>query len=238
MTAFTKVALIGMGKMGQAIDALAPSRGVEIVARITRSSATSIDQESLAGADVAIEFTEPESAVANATAALRAGCPTVLGTTGWGDRLGELRDAVERTGVPLLWSPNFSLGVQLLLRLARVAGQLVDDTDRFAPLLVETHHRAKRDAPSGTALAIADAYRSARGHDLPIESLRVGSVPGTHELLLDAEFETIRISHEARDRRVFADGALTAAQWLAHGRAAQLYSMQDLLASSGPVSER
>ena len=227
-----RVALIGLGKMGRAIAELAPARGAEIVGRIDRAHA--VTRETLGGADVAIEFTEPAAAPGNVRACLAAGCPVVVGTTGWLDALPEVEREVAARGGRLVWAANFSPGVNLFLRLAAEAGSLFHAAD-FGAAIVETHHAAKKDAPSGTGLALARAAGGPLGREIPITSVRVGHVPGTHELTFDAPFEQVRLVHEARDRRVFADGALAAARWLAAPRDAGVYTMQDVLAH--PVQE-
>jgi len=234
-----RVALVGMGRMGQALDALAVHRGCEVVAQFdARGMAGALDVAALRGAEVAIEFTTPESAVRNTERLLELGCPVVIGTTGWTAGRDRLEAAVVRTGCAALWSPNFSIGVQLFLALLEAAAPLVRETTGFDAHLVETHHAAKQDAPSGTALAMGERLEAGLGRAVPITSVRVGSVPGTHELILDAPFEQIRFSHEARDRRVFADGALRAARWLAAGRSPALYTMRDLLGSTGGLLGR
>lgn len=227
-----RVALIGMGRMGHAIDALAADRACTIVARIgSAAMSAGLTRDALNGAQVAIEFTQPEVAVDNAVACLRAGCPVVIGTTGWASRSAELERAVESTNVAALWSPNFSIGVQLFLSIAEDAARRLRQLTAFETHVVETHHSAKKDAPSGTGIAIADRLAAGLGHAVPISSVRVGSVPGTHEIIIDAPFEQIRLTHEARDRRVFADGALTAARWLAGVSEPGLYTMQHMLAT-------
>jgi 4-hydroxy-tetrahydrodipicolinate reductase len=133
----------------------------------------------------------------------------------------------------MLWSPNFSVGVQLFLAIAEEAGRRLRDLSGFDLHLVETHHTAKLDAPSGTALAIAERIRAGLGRDVPITSVRVGAVPGTHDVVIDGAFEQLRVVHEARDRRVFADGALTAARWLAGRSGGAVYTMRDVLALNG-----
>lgn len=234
----TRIALIGMGRMGRALDALAPERGLEIVARLdAREMQRGLQLADLAGADVAIEFTRPESAVDNACACLQLRCPVVIGTTGWGQRRTELDTAVLATGTPALWSPNFSLGVQLFMAFVEDAARRLRAIPQFDAHLIETHHTAKLDAPSGTALALGERLGAGLGTTVPITSVRVGSVPGTHEVVFDAPFEQIRLVHEARDRRVFADGALAAAQWLAGGRSPALYTMQDMLQTTPHVPE-
>jgi 4-hydroxy-tetrahydrodipicolinate reductase len=226
-----RVALIGMGRMGRAIDALAQEHGCAVVARLDRGlvARDGITRETLAGADVAIEFSVPDAALGNAEACLRAHVPVVIGTTGWLDAIDALHATLRDTGGRALWAPNFSPGVQLMLALGEVAGRLFRHAPSFDAHLVETHHTAKRDAPSGTAIAVQARTERTLGRTVPITSIRAGSVPGTHELLLDAPFESLTITHVARDRRVFADGALTAARWLATSTRPGLYSMRDVL---------
>jgi 4-hydroxy-tetrahydrodipicolinate reductase len=238
-TAPLRVALIGMGRMGRAIDALAEERGVTIVARLGAAEmGRGLTRDALAGAAVAIEFTGPEHAVRNATACLALSCPVVVGTTGWGAGKNELEEAVRTNRCAALWSPNFSLGVQLFLAIVAAAAKQVGGLPGFHTHIVETHHAAKLDAPSGTGIAIQEQLALGLGKDVDISSVRVGSVPGTHEVIIDAPFEQIRLTHEARDRRLFADGALVAARWLATQQAPALYTMRDVLrASTGEVRE-
>lgn len=230
MTA-VRVALIGMGRMGRAIDALAAEHDCTIVARLdrVRVAREGITRDSLGGADVAIEFSVPDAALENASACLRAGVPVVIGTTGWLDQLEALQGTLRETNQRALWAPNFSPGVQLMLALVEVAGRLFRHAPSFDAHLVETHHTAKLDAPSGTAIAVQARTERALGRAVPVTSIRAGSVPGTHELLLDAPFESVSITHTARDRRVFADGALAAARWLAATSRPGLHSMRDVL---------
>ena len=168
--------------------------------------------------------------MSNTEALLALGCPVVLGTTGWREPRARIDAAVQAAQVPVFCSPNFSVGVQLLLAIAEEAGRRLGELSGFDVHLVETHHTAKLDAPSGTAIAIADRMTGGLGQAVPISSVRVGSVPGTHEVIIDGAFEQIRLIHEARDRRVFADGAITAARWLAGRRGGAVYTMQDMLA--------
>lgn len=225
-----RVALVGMGRMGRALDALAEERGLSVVSRIgSAQTARGLTRDDLAGAHVAIEFTQPESTVKNAVALLALGCPVVIGTTGWSQHQAVLDHAIQQHQCAALFSPNYSIGVQLFLAFAEEAARRARSVPSFDAHIVETHHAAKKDAPSGTGMAIAERVEAGLGRPVPVSSVRVGSVPGTHEVIFDAPFEQIRLVHEARDRRVFADGALTAARWLAAGRAPALYSMQDVL---------
>ncbi|HEY0970583.1 MAG TPA: dihydrodipicolinate reductase C-terminal domain-containing protein [Gemmatimonadales bacterium] len=234
-----RVAIIGTGRMGRAVRQLADERGWPVVAGIGREGnegGRAITAERLADADVAIEFTTPDAAPSNVRACLRAGIPVVTGTTGW---LAE-REAVEReaheAGGALFVAPNFSLGVNLFWRVAERAAALASSLAQFDAAIIETHHAAKKDAPSGTALELQRRTEAALGRPVPTTSVRLGHVPGTHELLLDAPFEQLRVEHVARDRRVFAEGALLAAAWLARavrdGRRGT-FTMDDLLEETG-----
>ena len=224
------IAIIGDGKMGQAIRELAEAKRWKVAALIgERESAggSGITRATLGDADVALEFTEPKAAVANITAALRAGIPVVAGTTGWYDQLPAVTKVANEAGTALLWAPNFSLGVNVMIELARYAGTLMRALEEFDAHIVETHHSKKKDAPSGTAVAIATAASEGLKRAIPTTSVRTGSVPGTHELIFDGSYEQVALSHVARDRRVFAEGALTAADWLVGKRG--VFTMRDVL---------
>jgi len=225
-----RIAVIGDGKMGQAIRQLAVEKGWKVTAIVgERESAggKGITASALGDPEVAVEFTQPDAAVANVVASLRSGVPVVVGTTGWYDSLPEVMRIAKETGTSLLWSPNFSLGVNVLIELARYAGTLMRTLEDFDAHIVETHHTKKKDAPSGTAIAIAKAASDALERPIPTTSVRTGSVPGTHEVVFDGTFEQLLLRHEARDRRVFAEGALKAADWLIGKRG--VFTMRDVL---------
>lgn len=228
------VALVGMGKMGRALAALAPERGFRVVAELdpARGDYAGITRDALRGAEVAIEFTTPDAAPANARACAAAGCPVVVGTTGWYAQLPAVAADVERAGGAILTAPNFSVGVAVFDRVVAEAARLFAQLEGFDAHLVETHHAAKKDAPSGTAGALAKTVSTALGRNVPVTSIRTGHVPGTHVVVFDAPFEQVRLVHEARDRRVFAEGALVAARWLVGRRGA--FTMADVL-SGGPA---
>ncbi len=223
-----RVALMGYGKMGRSIRQLAVERGWTVTGVVERDKG---GLNALGGADVAIEFTAPGAAIGNIRAALDAGCPIVVGTTGWYDELPAIQDEVEKARGAMLWAPNFALGAAIFRRIVEDAARRLAAITEMDAHLVETHHAAKRDAPSGTARALAESGQAALGRNIPITSVRVGSVPGTHELLFDAPFEQIRLEHVVRDRRVFAAGALHAAEWLIgkHG----VFTLDDVLATDG-----
>jgi 4-hydroxy-tetrahydrodipicolinate reductase len=164
--------------------------------------------------------------VPNIMACIHEGVPVVVGTTGWYSSLPLITEAVDEEGGSLLWAPNFSVGVAAFIELAKEAARIVSRSG-FSAALVETHHSAKKDAPSGTALSIVQAMEGQLEKEIPVTSIRTGSVPGTHELIFDAPFEQIVMRHEARDRRVFADGALRAADWLRGKKG--VFTMRDVL---------
>lgn len=225
-----RLAVIGTGKMGRLVAQLAAERGHVVVAQIgsaENEGGRAITAASLGGAQVAVEFTAPQAAAANVRACLAAGCPVVTGTTGWDDELERVAAEARERGGALLAAANFSVGANVLMRLAEDAGRLVRRFAEFDAHLVETHHAKKKDAPSGTAIAVERAAARALGRDVPVTSVRTGSVPGTHELIFDAPFEQLRLVHDARDRRVFADGALAAARWLVGKRG--VFTMSDVL---------
>ena len=224
-----RLAIVGLGKMGRTIEQLAPERGFDVVARIDPNGgdAPHVSREALRDAEVAVEFSTPSAAVENVTAAVRAGCPIVVGTTGWYDERARVERLVTEAGGALLVAPNFSIGVAAFAEIVTAAVRALKAAPGFDVHLVETHHTAKKDAPSGTAANLARLAAAELGRDIPITSVRTGSVPGTHEFVFDAPFEQIRVEHVARDRRVFADGALLAAKWLIGKRG--VFTMQDVL---------
>lgn len=223
------IAIIGDGKMGRTIAQMVQERGWHLTAMLAaehNKDGVGITRRALGDPDVAIEFTEPASAVANIMACIHEGVPVVVGTTGWYDALPSIAATANEEGASLLWAPNFSIGVTLFVELARDAARVMANSG-FAAAMVETHHSAKKDKPSGTALAIVNAMEEPLGMRIPVTSVRTGSVPGTHEIIFDSQFEQIVMRHEARDRRVFADGALRAAEWLRGKKG--VFTMRDVL---------
>lgn len=230
MTNQPHVAIIGDGKMGRTIAQMVQERGWTVCAMLDSThnrDGRGISRRSLGDPDVAIEFTTPDAAVSNIMACVADKIPVVVGTTGWYESLPMVSEQVKAAGSALLWAANFSVGVNLFVELTRRAAELMSSAPEFSGHLLETHHSAKKDAPSGTALAIVDAMEKPLGKRIPVTSVRTGSVPGTHELIFDSTYEQMSLRHEARDRRVFADGSLRAAQWLIgkHG----VFTMRDVL---------
>jgi 4-hydroxy-tetrahydrodipicolinate reductase len=213
-----RLALIGRGRMARAVERLAVERGHTIATVIgsgENAAAAAITAERMAGIELAIEFTRPDAAFANLAALARLRIPTVTGTTGWLDQLPDLSRLVAEHRSALLYAANFSVGVQLFLRAAMQLARTMRGRDIFDGFVSESHHAAKHDAPSGTALALATALRrSDAERSYPVSSLRGGHDVGTHRVTYDAPFETIQLEHQARNRDVFAAGALAAAEWL------------------------
>jgi 4-hydroxy-tetrahydrodipicolinate reductase len=223
-----RLAILGLGKMGREVEGVAKERGVEVVARLDVAEVRdrSAAKAALGRAQVAVEFTTPDAAVSNIDLCLEAGVPIVVGTTGWYDQLDRVRARVEKYDGALLFAPNFSLGVALVKALCVRAGQLLRGMEGFDVHISETHHAQKKDAPSGTALLLRDALGEA-GRDVHITSVRTGNVPGHHEVAIDSAYESIVVSHDARNRRIFADGALRAALWLRGRRG--VFTMDDVV---------
>ena len=212
----TRIAILGDGRMGQLVAALAREAGDQVVAHLGPAETMQrLTRERLGEPEVVIEFTVPHAAARLVRECLDAGVPVVSGTTGWDSERIALEAHAVASGGTVLWSPNFALGVQLFAKVvADAARRFAHPAAGFDAHLVETHHVKKLDAPSGTAKLLAQHAERASDRAMPITSVRVGQVPGTHEVVFDAAFEQVRLVHEARDRRVFAAGALTVARWL------------------------
>jgi 4-hydroxy-tetrahydrodipicolinate reductase len=225
-----QIAIIGDGKMGRTIAQMVQERGWAVCSMLDSKHnrhGMGITKRSLGDPDVAIEFTRPDAAFDNISACIEAHVPVVVGTTGWYESLPAVTELANSAGGTVLWAANFAVGVNLFVELTRRAGELMGLAPEFAAALIETHHSAKKDAPSGTALAIVNAMEKGLGKRIPVTSVRTGSVPGTHEVIFDSTYEQMSLRHEARDRRVFADGALRAAQWLIGKQG--VFTMRDVL---------
>lgn len=207
-----RAAIVGHGRMGRLIEAELLARGHEVLARLSRSD----DPSSLAGqrTDLAFEFTLADAAPAVLGKLAAARVPTISGSTGWKDEA-RIAALFQDTQTPYLHAANFSLGVQLVLRLAEWLGAAARNLPAFDPAIVERHHTRKKDAPSGTARELAQRYAIGAGRGPAIVSLRQGGQPGEHQLILDGPEESIEIVHRARSPRIFAQGAVLAGEWLA-----------------------
>ncbi|MBI3210066.1 MAG: dihydrodipicolinate reductase [Candidatus Solibacter usitatus] len=228
-----KLALVGYGKMGKMIDQLAPEYGLETVLRLdefNNADSTGMTTENFSGVDVAIEFSTPHAVVGNIRDLTRLGVSTVVGTTGWGAELEAVRKLVDAAGIGFVWSPNFSIGVNVFNRVVAEAARLLANEPSYGAWAWEIHHNTKKDAPSGTLLQLVESMKNA-GYDRIIDasSNRAGSHPGTHEIGFDSAADTITLRHAARSREGFARGALKAAQWLAEGKRKGFYSFSEVL---------
>ena len=222
----TALLVVGRGRMGRLVEALAPEHGFEVVGAIDREA--SAHPESWPDAEVAIDFSLGDAVPGNLPRLAGRGVNVVVGATGWQDTAGALRRQVEASGIGVVAAPNFAVGVNLFIALVERAAELWKGQPAFGAWLHELHHAAKRDAPSGTALALEAALRQ-HGYDRPVDvsSTRAGFFPGTHTIGFDAAAETITLTHTTRDRAVFARGALQAARWLRGRRG--WFTMRDVL---------
>ncbi|MBX2877211.1 MAG: 4-hydroxy-tetrahydrodipicolinate reductase [Saprospiraceae bacterium] len=235
-----KIALIGYGKMGKTIDQLAQAAGHQVVARIDVGNQGDLSAESLTSADVAIEFTRPESAFNNIVTCLENGVPVVSGTTGWLDRLEEAKQLVEKYQGGLFYASNYSIGVNIFFAINKQLAKLMKRYDQYGISMEEIHHTQKLDAPSGTAITLAEgilgelSYKkswvnepSQQDEELPIISKRIDKVPGTHTIRYNSPIDNITITHTAHSREGFARGALAAAEWMVGKQG--FYGMEDML---------
>ncbi len=223
-----KIALIGYGKMGRAIEQIALRRGHEIVAVIDIDNPDDFDTDAFRNADVAIEFTTPASAFDNYLKAFAQGVKVVSGSTGWTDRIGEIETLCREKGATFFWTSNFSIGVNIFFALNKYLAAMMDGFPQYHPEMEEIHHIHKLDHPSGTAVSLADGIMDENSRvtgwtedenpgerQLLIRHQRIGEVPGTHIVKWDSDVDSITITHQAKNRLGFAEGAVTAAEWVA-----------------------
>ena len=212
--------ILGVGKTGKLVASVASEYGhsVHVLDATENKNAAALTAPFVAGFDVVIDFTTPEAVLANMRACLANGAKMVVGTTGWYGKLPDMKQLAERRGASLLYGSNFSVGVQIMLQLAReVAVALKPAGYTFS--ISETHHSTKLDAPSGTALTLRDTVRLAAGmDDVPIESVRHGEAVGLHVLEASGAGDKIILTHESHSRRPYAEGAVRAAEWLANNK--------------------
>ncbi|MGO9274508.1 MAG: 4-hydroxy-tetrahydrodipicolinate reductase [Terriglobia bacterium] len=234
------LALLGYGKMGRAIADLGPARGFQVrltLDEYSNADGAGINAQAFEGVDVAIDFTAPTEVVGNVRRVAALGRNLVVGTTGWFDRLDEVRRIVEQAGVGMVYAANFSIGVQLFYRVARAAAEAFRAFPMYSPFVTEAHHQFKKDAPSGTALELKRQVAPlCAGREIPVASIRAGYFPGTHELGFDSEADTVILRHTARSRQGFAEGALYAARWVAGKKG--FFSFADILSEEMMNYER
>jgi 4-hydroxy-tetrahydrodipicolinate reductase len=220
-----RLLLVGHGRMGRLVETLAGDEGFEIVGAVSTRTAAS---DEWPAADVAIDFSVADAVPSTVARLAARRIPVVIGTTGWQGHEEAVKATAAAAGIGVVAAPNFAIGVNVFLALVGRAGALMAAQPSFGAWIHESHHAAKRDAPSGTALAMEQRLRrDGYSVDVPISSTRAGSIPGIHTLGFDAASETITLTHQARDRAAFARGALLAARWLdgKHG----WFSMTDVL---------
>ena len=248
-----KTAIIGYGKMGREIEQILRSRGHEVALVIDLNNRHELDAEHLAGVDVALEFTTPATAFENLKACIACGVPVVSGTTGWLDRFEELKRYCEEQHGALFYASNYSLGVNLLFRISRRLAELVEHSGAaYSVEIEEVHHTQKKDAPSGTAITLAEGIlenlsskkqwvnfapifdvasieekQPVTEEDLVIRSVREGMVPGIHTVSYESEDDRLVLQHTIKNRRTLAMGAVIAAEFLAGKEG--VYSMEDLM---------
>jgi 4-hydroxy-tetrahydrodipicolinate reductase len=212
------LAIVGYGKMGRLIEQLASEAGFVIALKLdidTNVNQQGITPDNFRGIDVAIEFSTPHTAVANLERLCAIGVPTVVGTTGWYGELERVRAFVDKSSVGVVWSPNYSIGVNVFRRVVAEAAHLLAAHPEYGAWAWEVHHSSKKDAPSGTLLQlIEEMQRAGFNRRIDASSNRAGANPGTHEVGFDSPADTITLRHTARSREGFARGALKAAQWV------------------------
>jgi 4-hydroxy-tetrahydrodipicolinate reductase len=221
-----RLLVVGYGRMGRLVESLAGEYGFEVCGRVDVDNADR--PAGWPAADVAVDFSTATAVAANSRVLAARGTNLVIGTTGWQEHEAEVRAAVGDHPIGVVAAPNFALGVNIFLAVAATAAALMAKRPEFGAWIHELHHRAKIDAPSGTAIAIRDAMvQSGYGGAIDVASTRVGSIPGTHTVGFDGPADTITLTHTTRDRSLFARGALEAARWV-HGRRGW-FSMKDVL---------
>jgi 4-hydroxy-tetrahydrodipicolinate reductase len=212
------LAIVGYGKMGKLIEQLAPEYGFTVKLKLdefNNAACEGLTAENFRGIDVAIDFSIPSAVVTNVEGISALGVNIVVGTTGWLEQVDRVKRAVEKNGTALVWSPNYSVGVNAFFRLVREAAKLLANQPEYEAWAYEIHHSTKKDAPSGTLLKLVDEMQKAGyTHTIDVSSNRAGRHPGTHEIGFDSAADTLTLRHTARSREGFARGALKAAQWI------------------------
>ncbi|MEY3539325.1 MAG: 4-hydroxy-tetrahydrodipicolinate reductase [Bacteroidota bacterium] len=235
-----KIALIGYGKMGKAIEAVALEKGHQIVFKIDVSNAGDFTQALANQADVAIEFTGPHSAVQNLLKCIEYGLPVVSGSTGWLEEWNKVEAACKAKNSTLVYSSNYSIGVNLFFEINKQLAKLMDPYLNYDVSMTEIHHTEKKDAPSGTAISLAEQIIANLGrknnwindaasnpNEISIRSERIDPAPGTHTVAYSSPIDTIEITHTAHTRQGFAAGAVLAAEFAANKKG--VYTMKDVL---------
>ncbi|MCX8081461.1 MAG: 4-hydroxy-tetrahydrodipicolinate reductase [Bacteroidia bacterium] len=233
------MALIGYGKMGKEIEKIALERGHEITVKITSKDHSFEKDHNFLSSDVAIEFTRPDSAFGNLMKCISSGIPTVCGTTGWYDRLDEIKSAAKNKNIGFFYASNFSIGVNIFFEINKLLARLMNRYPEYQCYVKEIHHIHKLDKPSGTALTLINdilkenknfskwAFDDSSESVIPVTCIREGEVPGTHEICFESPVDSITLRHEAKNRKGFALGSVLAAEWI-QGKTG-VFTMSDLL---------
>jgi 4-hydroxy-tetrahydrodipicolinate reductase len=233
------IAIIGYGKMGREIEKIALERGHVVDLKISSKNTTDFTFDNLKKVDVAIEFTNPELAVNNIKTCLESNTPVVVGTTGWYDQFDEIRDSVTENEGSFLYATNCSIGVNLFFKLNKQLAEVMSNHNEYNIVMEETHHTQKLDAPSGTAITLAEGVidntnkdlwvkgKTSSKNQLGIVSHREENVPGTHVVNYTSEIDDIEIKHTAHSRKGFAMGAVIAAEYIANKKG--IFTMEDVL---------
>lgn len=244
-----KIALLGYGKMGMAIEKIAVAKGHEIVYKVNHGNSYDFMPVSLLNVDVAIDFSMPTAAVENILKCFESRVPIVVGTTGWYDQFDEIKSKCIHEGQSMVYSTNFSIGVNLFYKINKILASMMHHFDSYDVMIEEVHHTAKKDHPSGTALSLAkqlmDEFpdkthiksrlifdknqptQSTKPHELLIESYREGDVTGIHKVKYESVIDSLEITHDAKSRYGFAKGALMAAEWIIGKKG--IYTMEEIL---------
>ncbi|MCM1006133.1 MAG: 4-hydroxy-tetrahydrodipicolinate reductase [Prevotella sp.] len=242
-----KIAIVGYGRMGHEVEAMARARGHEVVCTVDINNTEAFESEAFKSADMAINFSTPDSGWDNISRCWAAGLPVVSGTTGWADEI--IWDEVHREcdkGATLLWAPNFSIGMNITHAASQLLAKMFTPFPEYQVRIHEVHHIHKKDHPSGSAILLANSIvenssrynvwvepgeRKLTEGAVPVTSERRGEVPGIHEVTWESDVDTITLKHEAKNRHGFALGAVVAAEWLIKAPKGHLYNMTDVLNS-------
>lgn len=233
-----KIAIIGYGKMGKTIESIATKKGDEIVLRIRDENVNDLTPENLSKADVAIEFTRPEAAFENVKMCLEVGTPVVCGTTGWVDKIPDIQHLTKQQNGAFFYASNYSIGVNIFFAINKKLAAMMNEQAAYTPSIHEIHHTQKLDAPSGTAITLGEGIiantqvktwtkQDPKSDELLITSARIKDTPGTHIVTYTSDIDDIEITHTARSREGFAQGALMAARWLVGKKGC--FGMSDML---------
>jgi 4-hydroxy-tetrahydrodipicolinate reductase len=213
-----KLAIVGYGKMGKLVEQFAPEYEFHVALKLdefNNSNGAGLTAQNFQGVDTAIDFSIPSAVPGNVEGIAKLGVPIVIGTTGWLEHVDAVKRAVASHQIGLVWSPNFSIGVNVFFKLVAEAARLLDAEPQYGAWAWEIHHSTKKDAPSGTLLKLVEEMKkSGYARTIDVGSNRAGAIPGTHEIGFDSAADTITLRHTARSREGFARGALKAAQWV------------------------